>query len=394
MKSLRQMVKLIFHGAVHGLFFALFLLGLPLFHLSRLLRRLFRRRPRILWGPTPIINIATNAAADRLFGYKSDTLVYETYYITSDFTWSMERSIGRRMGPLVVPLAVFLWACLSYDIFQFYFDGGFLGRTWLRCWELPLLCAAGKIVIVSTYGSDVRVRSRTLALGPYNGCMHCKAPGKACICDDEKASRNIAHVRRYAHAMLAMGDMREYVPATVTGIYFWAIDTEKVPYVGQPASEGPLLVLHAPNHPEYKGTEHLLKVIEELKREGAPIELLLVQKVSNREALELYKKAHIVAEQFLIGWYGYFAVESMALGKPVIAFIRKPSLYLPGEAECPIVSANPDSLKEALRVLIENPLLREELGEKGRSYVEKVHSLKAVGAKMDCLYRELSGYRY
>ena len=79
----------------------------------------------------------------------------------------------------------------------------------------------------------------------------------------------------------------------------------------------------------------------------------------------------------------------MALGKPVIAYIRKPEAYLPRGLECPIVSANPDTLKQALMTLIQDPHRRYELGIKGRRYVEQVFSLERVGERMDKLYRRL-----
>ena len=60
-------------------------------------------KPKVIWGPTPIINISTNAAADRLYGYQSDTLVYRPYYITSQFTYNLERWWRYKPLALVIP---------------------------------------------------------------------------------------------------------------------------------------------------------------------------------------------------------------------------------------------------------------------------------------------------
>ncbi|MEK6618027.1 MAG: hypothetical protein AABY90_04955, partial [Nitrospirota bacterium] len=97
--------------------FLLLVLGVCLPWLK--LRRLAggpRMKPRIIWGPTPIINISTNAAADRLYGYQSDTLVYRPYYVTKDFTYNLEPWWRIKPLALVIPWAVFLWAVLRYDI--------------------------------------------------------------------------------------------------------------------------------------------------------------------------------------------------------------------------------------------------------------------------------------
>jgi hypothetical protein len=346
-------------------------------------------KPRIIWGPTPIINIGTNAAADRLYGYQSDTLVYRPYYVTKDFTYNLERWWRVKPLALVIPWAVFLWAVLRYDIFQVYFDGGFLNRTIGKRLELPLLKLLGKIVIVSAYGADVRVEKTTRALGAYNCCMDCTQRLVACICDAAKAQRNLAHVHRYADLTLSMGDMIEYTPGSRNDVFYWAIDLKKWPYVGASPTSRPVKVIHAPNHPQFKGTRFLVDCVKQLQEEGYAVELVLVQQMSNEAAMELYKQADIAADQFLIGWHGNFAVEAMALGKPVIAYLRKPEAYLPRGTDCPIVSANPDTLKSALVRLIENPTLRVELGIRGRRYVEQVFSLEQVGARMDRLYRGL-----
>lgn len=348
-----------------------------------------RTVPKILWGPTPIINISTNAAADRLYGYQSDTLVYRPYFITADFTYNLERWWRSKPLALLIPWAVFLWAVLRYDIFQFYFDGGFLNRTLGRRLELPLLKLLGKKIIVSAYGADVRVERTTRALGPFNCCLDCTQRLVACICDEDLAKRNMAHVHRYADLTLSMGDMTEYTPGSRTDVFYWAIDLKKWPFVGVSLTSKPVKVLHAPNHAQFKGSRFLYKAIEELQRDGYPVELLLVAGLPNDRARETYMRADIVADQFLIGWHGNFAVEAMALGKPVIAYIRRPDAYLPSGIDCPIVNANPDTLKQALITLIENPTLRFELGLKGRQYVEQVFSLERVGERMDRLYRRV-----
>lgn len=375
-----------------GLFllFLLAVLGvcLPWLYLRHLLWRP-RVRPKIIWGPTPIINISTNAAADRTYGYQSDTLVYRPYHITTEFTYNLERWWQYPPLAILIPWVTLLWAVFRYDIFQFYFDGGFLNRTIGKRVEFPILKLLGKKIIVSAYGGDVRVESTTRKLGVYNCCMDCTRRLVACICDARAATRNLAHVRRYADVTLSMGDMIEYTPGSRNDVFYWAIDLKKWPFVGVSSCSNPVKVVHAPNHPEFKGTRFLTACVEELQREGYPVDLQLITGLKNEEAMEIYKEADIIADQFLIGWHGNFSVEAMALGKPVIAYLRKPEAYLPQGLACPIVSANPDSLKQALARLITNPTLRVELGIRGRQYVEQVFSLEAVGARMDNLYRHL-----
>ena len=44
---------------------------------------------RSLWAGTPILTLPVKAKAERLLGVKADTLVFQTYYITSDFRFDL-----------------------------------------------------------------------------------------------------------------------------------------------------------------------------------------------------------------------------------------------------------------------------------------------------------------
>jgi len=201
---------------------------------------------------------------------------------------------------------------------------------------------------------------------------------------------NIDYINRYANMTLSMGDMKDYTPGSRNDLFYWAIDLKGMEYVGVKGENVfPIKIIHAPNHRQFKGTKYLVDAVNRLKRHGYEIELQLIEKVTNREALERYRKADIIAEQFLIGWHGYLAVEGMALGKPVVSFIRKPAEDYPFGEDCPIVSADPDRLEQTLLWLIQNPEVRVELGRKGRAYVEEAFSLESVGRRLDQLYRSM-----
>jgi hypothetical protein len=59
----------------------------------------------------------------------------------------------------------------------------------------------------------------------------------------------------------------------------------------------------------------------------------------------------IVVDQLNAGWYGVFAIECMALGKPVVTFLHEEAVRRTNEAyrtRVPIVSATPETLRERL----------------------------------------------
>ena len=88
----------------------------------------------------------------------------------------------------------------------------------------------------------------------------------------------------------------------------------------------------------------MLDAIARLQAEGSALELLLVEKLSHAEARRVYERADLLVDQLLAGWYGGLAVELMALGKPVVCYIRESDLkFIPPQMQqdLPIINARP-----------------------------------------------------
>ena len=97
------------------------------------------------------------------------------------------------------------------------------------------------------------------------------------------------------------------------------------------------VVVHAPSSRRRKGTDHVLAACAELD-----VELRIVEGLHHEEALEHYRDADIVVDQLNAGWYGLFAIECMALGKPVVTFLHDEAVRRTEEAydvRVPIVNA-------------------------------------------------------
>jgi hypothetical protein len=354
-------------------------------------------KPKIIWAPTPCINIHYNSLADRKRGYQSSSLVYICDQITRsqkffDYDlsrWLAAHGLNRKIAMWIGPIIVFPWATLKYDIFHFYYDGGLLKNHFLLKWlEFPLLKLAGKKIIFSAFGSDVRLENTTRKLGKYHAYLdfdHQEIEEK--YGSDKKIRQMVGYCLRYANAALSMGDMTEYTPNSINNTFYWPLDPSKITPVYE-SGNPKVRIIHSTHHPRYKGTRFLLETLDRLRREGCDFEYVYVTDVGNEEARRLYATADIFAEQFIIGWHGFTAVEMMALGKPVLCYIRKKE-YLPNWTKCPIVNTNPDNLYENLKTLIENKELRLELGRKGREYVEEVFSLEKFGERMEVIYKDI-----
>jgi hypothetical protein len=387
------------HRLCNGMLWVLVTASKPILLFA--LRNRREQPPRSLWAGTPIITLVVCARAERLLGIEADSLVYSSYFTTSEFTFNLSRW---NRGPalwknVLLPFAVLMWACLRYQRFHFFFDRGLLpSRAFeFNQTELRLLRWLGKEVYLYAYGADIRTRRRTEALGAHNCCTECPNPGKACVCDDARGSVWVQEVTRLATATFSMGDMIHYTPGSRNDLYYWPIDLDCEdgaryrPDFPDVDSDRPLRIVHAPNHRGFKGTHFLLEAVERLRAEGLSIELVLVERVPNRQALEIYRTADVIFDQCLVGFHGYFALEAMAIGKPVMVFIRDPDNYLANAHECPFINTPADQVETTIRMLVRNRQLLCGLGERGRRYIEKYHCLAAFAERLSRVYKQIHG---
>jgi glycosyltransferase involved in cell wall biosynthesis len=347
-------------------------------------RRRRNERPRLIWGPVPIIAIKYWSLAMCARGYESRTCVHSFYSINerSDFDVHFDEFLPR--GILFDPLrayVVFLWVLRSADVYLSYFDGGFLVDTGLRRLELPLMRLAGKRIIVSPYGSDIAVPGH---LGVAEEALLRDYPLIAA--NGERVRRRVLSFARWAN-LIVRNYQYGYLPRWDV---LWptqiAIDAEQWRPEAAPAGadghDGEVVVVHAPNHRNIKGTDSLIEVVEELRGEGVRVRLDLLERRPNAEVRAAVLSSDIVAEQFIAG-YALFAIEGMAAARPVLSALS----WMPAEVRenlarrrLPIVDADLITLKANLRELIEDPRRRQTLGEAGRRFVLEHHSYEAVGS--------------
>jgi len=122
------------------------------------------------------------------------------------------------------------------------------------------------------------------------------------------------------------------------------------------------------------------------------VELEIVEGLDHREAFERYRAADIVVDQLHAGWYGIFAIEALALGKPVVTFLHEEAVRRTEEAfgvQVPLVPATKETLVDALRPLAESPEERTRVGAASRRYAEEVHDLERMTDRLLALYAAL-----
>ena len=188
-----------------------------------------------------------------------------------------------------------------------------------------------------------------------------------------------------------MGDMVAYVPGC-RDMHYWPLDAWKLEAPPVTFRVGDTLrVAHAPNHGHFKGTRILVEAIDRLVHEGEKIELVSVQGVPNKKVIELFGGSHIVADQFVAGFHGYTALEAMALGRPVLCFLRNDQMMV-DPATCPIINTRPEQIYDVLKRCLRGEIDLHEAGKNGRIYVEQHYSLEAVAARLGRLYLDTANF--
>jgi glycosyltransferase involved in cell wall biosynthesis len=307
---------------------------------------------RVVHCPVNVAGIPwENVRALRRKGIEARLVVFERGELHPEADWSLDRHGGfaRRHATQ--------WAALARvlphtDVFHFYF-----GLTLVpKSLQFPILHAFRKKSVYHFLGSDIRGRTPPeLAYGKR---------ADAQIVGSFDALRWVPEAEMIPPGL----DLRPFTP---------------VP----PSDRRRPLVVHAPSNRSKKGTEDVIAACALL-----PVELDLVEGVPHDEARERYGRADIVVDQLVAGWHGIFALEAMALGKPVVAYLKPEVVERTERAygtKVPIVPATADTLVEALRPLVADAELRRRIGAESRAYVERVHDIDVIADRLVDLYSRL-----
>ena len=374
-------------------------IGLVLVYPLSLIRRLIRKKPNSLWAGAPILTLPLKARAESMLGINAKSLVYESYGIAKHgFDINLEKWISLPIFGRFVPLLTFLFACSTQDRLHFFYDRGLLPPFNAGVFSTFELFAY-KIFKIKTffwaYGADVRTRMQTQTLGQINCCTFCPSVEKACVCLEDKGQGNYNSIYRLATKCFSMGDLVHYTPGSDNTVFYWPIDInvengqKYQPVYPTGDAKKPLVIVHASNHRAFKGTNFLIKAVNDLTEEGYLIELRMIEKMPNVEALENYRLADIIFDQCLIGFHGYFALEGMALGKPVMSFIRNPNADLLEPNECPLINISTKTLKAEIVNFYKERSSLVEIGKRGRKYIETYYTLEAVSERMGLAFNNL-----
>jgi glycosyltransferase involved in cell wall biosynthesis len=294
----------------------------------------------------------TNVEALRRRGVDARLVVFNRYRLHPEADVDLERR-GGLVRQQATQWRAFAQLAPRTDVFHFYF-----GLTLLpKSVQFPLLRALGKRSVMHFLGSDIR----------------------------GKPPSELEWAQRAGARVVGSYDAVRWVPDAV--VIPPGIDVRAIEPALPPLERERPVVLHAPSSRSRKGTEHVVAACERLG-----VDLEIVEGLDHREAFERYRNADVIVDQLNAGWYGVFAIEAMALGKPVVTFLHEEAVRRTQEAfgiAVPIVGATKETLADVLRPLVESSAERRRVGEASRAYAEEVHDLERMTDRLLALYAGL-----
>lgn len=362
----------------------------------------------------------------RKLGWKADVLNidvddrYRIYYHGEDFSFKFSGKLD-----VVKQLYFFVQAIQDYDVFHFaginrLHFGSNLDIFFDRFYEHPgiihFLRRLGKRIVYTNTGCmDGVSRTAFSRWKPFNTCSICQWRNRSDICSDAlnlrwaKLKSELTDFQILSGGNRVDGNLDSHVHE-VPEYYcldenFWHPDLTVPTNFRLPVAEGAFKIYHSVGNfdlrtvsvsrQNVKCTHIILPLVEKLKQEGLPVELLFFKNVPNRDLRYYMKQADVVVDMLTFGWFGANIREAMMLGIPSVCYIRPEWLdsvrrEISGYAdELPVISATPDTIEEILRDLQSDPEKCREIGRRSREFAVKWHSSGKAAFVMDHVYRRL-----
>lgn len=236
-------------------------------------------------------------------------------------------------------------------------------------------------------------------------CASCVWENEPKVCSDTRNAAWIDRIESLCDWIALDGD---WVVANRTGTKYvrgavitaldanaWKPDLVPKPDMVVPKAKDEILIYHAVGNTEsrkkgrrdIKGTQAVFDAVAHLKREGLPVRLMFFSKVPSRDIKNYQVQADIVVDQLRYGRYGANAREAMMLGRPVVGYldgrVEGSGEPLRQIAECPIVRADPGTIKDVLRDLVLDADKRSEAGRASREFAVRWHAAEACAERYE-----------
>lgn len=303
----------------------------------------------------------------RAKGYDAQAAAFNTDFrsFTNDYQIKTQK----------IPLQRFLFslrAIYHYDVFHFFWGISLLDFWKFYNLDLPLLRKLNKKIVVHFRGTDlVNIHYYTYLSNIANDIAVPTIPKSR---PDQLLK--LERWRRYSHRLLvSTPDLLEIVPEAT--LVQQVVDTSMLRKISDTQrTEAVLRIAHAPTRRNAKGTDAIIRAVENLKKESCAVELDLIENESPDNVLKRFSACDIGIDQLLSGWYGKVGVELMAMGKPVLCHIDP--RFDKFRPDLPIIRVTKDNLEDTLRKLTHKPAWLRNVSGQSLRFAEKNHNVNTV----------------
>jgi hypothetical protein len=371
---------------------------------------------RVLHAPTTVGGHAQGLSqALNKIGVHSKTLCFEQNYFnySSDIVlWKKSENVFIKEAKkiYVIIKALFFYEIIHYNFGKTIAAPSFLSKSssglfknlikrvyyfylnFLQIVELHLFKVAGKCIFMTYQGDDARQGDFLKANFDINIATQVDDKYYEPISDEWKR-KSIYRISNYCSQIYALNpDLLNVLPEKTKFLPYANINLEHWRYCPPTLEQGkPIKICHAPSNRKVKGTNYILNTINELKKNGYIFNFVLIEGLSNDDAKLYYETADVFIDQLFAGWYGGVAVEAMALGKPVLSYIREKDLEkIPTEMinDLPIINVNINTLYSELVKIITMPRSKlKHLSLRSRTFVEKWHDPMRIAQHVNLDYQ-------
>ncbi|MEC1714815.1 glycosyltransferase family protein [Schinkia azotoformans] len=328
---------------------------------------------RILHAPENIGGMAgVLAKAQRNLGHEA----YSYSFITNQFKFKSDYVLNNPTS-YVEKIQKAASFAHQFDVFHFYFGSSLLGNS-LK--DVSWLSKMGKKIFFYFCGCEIRDEKIMTMKYSLSSCVNCFP--KLCS-KNRKLAKDVAEKFGIVN-FVSTPDLLEFVDRSV--LLPQVVNFELIEKVGNESikerswDEETLVIAHAPTNRLIKGTSYLIDSVEELKKIGYKIELLLIENMSHEEAIRNYRRADIAVDQLLAGAYGQVSAELMALGVPTIAYLREDLIDKYPEVP-PLINANPFTIKEKIMEVYENRDMLKPYKKNSKYYAYNIHHPTQIALK-------------
>ena len=287
-----------------------------------------------------------------------------------------------------------LWsvrAMFKYDIFIFLY-----GRSLIRFnIDLPILKLLGKTVISNlSFGSETRppyldgFTNRNNNLGYYDYLQIAKSSKR-------KLRLTRFHQKYCSFVIGSPASTSQYAnkPFINSFVLGFPVKLNKnlKELSASCSDQDKIIIVHAPSHKKGKGTQEILKAIDNLKNKGHSITLNLLEGVANKEVIKAIKECDLVVDQIYSDTpMAGLASEAASYGKPSLvggyglAYLKN---FIDQDFWPPVKECLPDDIENALEDLIVNEQKILDLGARAKEYLSKKRSSLVIAKYFDGLIK-------